>query len=110
MTEKMSDKSEYENEGTQVSGRFFMFLMLGFAIVIIGIILVVGASFLGGGSASVGVVIFIGPFPIMVGAGPDAVWPILIGIAISVVMVLALVLMSRRNRGESSDRLSIALR
>ncbi len=97
MAEKMRDKSEDEDEEIQVSSRFFMFLMLGFAVVIIGIILVMASSLLGGGSASVGGVIFIGPFPIVIGAGPDAVWLIAISIAISVLMILSFVLMRRRN-------------
>ena len=104
MAEKLRDKSEDEDEEIQVSSRLFMFLMLGFAVVIIGIILVMAASLLGGGSASVGGVIFIGPFPIVLGAGPDAAWLIAISIAISVVMILAFVLMRRRNHGQSSDQ------
>ena len=95
----MRDKSEDEDKGIQVSSRFFMFLMLGFVVVIIGIILVMAASLLGGGSASVGGIIFIGPFPIVIGAGPDAVWLSAISTAISVVMILAFVLMRRRNHG-----------
>ena len=102
MAEKLRDKSE--DDGIQVSSRFFMFLMLGFVVVIIGIILVMIASLFGGGSTSVGGVIFIGPFPIVIGAGPDAVWLIAISIAISIVMVLAFVLMRRRNYGQSSDQ------
>ena len=93
MAEKLRDKSEDEDEEIQVSSRLFMFLMLGFAVVIIGIILVMASSLLGGGSASVGGVIFIGPFPIVIGAGPDAVWLIAISIAISVLMILSFVLM-----------------
>ena len=99
MAEKIRDKSEDEDEEIQVSSRLFMFLMLGFVVVIIGIILVMAASLLGGGSASVGGIIFIGPFPIVIGAGPDAVWLIAISTAISVVMILAFVLMRRRNHG-----------
>ena len=99
MAEKMSEKSEGSDEGIQVFSKFFMLSMLGFAVVIIGIILVMAASLLGGSSASVGGVIFIGPFPIMFGAGPNGAWLIGISIVISVVMILAFVLMRRRNHG-----------
>ena len=97
MTEKTDEKSENGEEGIQVSSRFFMLLMLGFAVVIVGIILVIVASLLGGGSASVGGVIFIGPFPIVFGAGPDAAWLITISIVISIVMIVVFALMRRRN-------------
>src|SRR3972149_11757639 len=97
MTEKTNEKSENGEEGIQVSSRFFMLLMLSFAVVIVGIILVIVASLLGGGSASVGGVIFIGPFPIVFGAGPDAAWLITISIVISVAMIVVFVLMRKRN-------------
>ncbi len=97
MAEKPNDESENEEEGIEVSSRFFMLLMVGFAIVVVGIILVVVASLFGGGSASVGGVIFIGPFPIVFGAGPDAAWLITISIVISIVMIAVFVLMRRRN-------------
>jgi uncharacterized membrane protein len=97
MAEKTNDKSENDEEGIEVSSRFFMLLMLGFAVVIVGIILVTVASLLGGGSASVGGVIFIGPFPLVFGAGPDAAWLITISIVISVAMIIIFALVRRRN-------------
>jgi uncharacterized membrane protein len=97
MAKKTDDNSENGEEGIEVSSRFFMLLILGFAVVIVGVILVIIASLLGGGSASVGGVIFIGPFPIVFGAGPDAAWLITISIVISIVMIVVFVLMRRRN-------------
>jgi uncharacterized membrane protein len=97
MAEKTNDKSENGEEGIQVPSRFFMLLMLGFAVVIVGIILVTVASLLGGGSGSVGGVIFIGPFPIVFGAVPDAAWLITVSMAIFIVMIVIFVLMRRRN-------------
>ena len=69
----------------------------GFAIIIVGIILVVLASVLGTGSGSVGGVIFIGPFPIVFGAGPDAIWLILISLTIAVLMLILFFVWRRRN-------------
>jgi len=69
----------------------------GFAIIIVGIILVVLASVLGTGSGSVGGVIFIGPFPIVFGAGPDAIWLILISLTIAVLMLVLFFVWRRRN-------------
>jgi uncharacterized membrane protein len=67
-------------------------LMLGFLMAFVGImILMVATAFYGQGSASFGVVVFIGPIPIVVGAGPQATWIVLFAIilaALSVIMYL----------------------
>ena len=96
MTDEINENAENQDEGMEVSNRIITLLMFGFAIVIMGVLLIVVASLLGGGSASVGGIIFIGPFPIVFGAGPDAVWMIAISIVISVVMIVVFVLMRRR--------------
>jgi O-antigen/teichoic acid export membrane protein len=82
MAEKMNQKSEDVDDGIQVSSRLSLLFLLGFAVVIIGIILVLVASLLG---------------------GPDAAWLITISIAISAVMILAFVFMRRKNYRQSSD-------
>lgn len=70
---------------------------MGLAVVIAGIILVIVASAFGSGSASVGGVIFIGPFPIVFGVGPDATWLIALSIIIAVLMFVLFLVMRRRN-------------
>ncbi len=92
------DKKEPEaDEGIEVSSRLLMVLFIGFAVIIIGIILVAIASFLAGGSSSIGGVIFIGPFPIVFGAGPNAAWLITVGIIIAIVMLVLLFLFRRKS-------------
>jgi uncharacterized membrane protein len=84
-----------KEEGVAVSSRLFTFLLLGLALVFIGVAVIVVASIaLGGGS--VGGVIFIGPIPIVFGAGPDAAWLILISVVISVISIVLFLVMSRR--------------
>ena len=85
-----------EDVGIEVSSRFFGFLILGVALIFIGIAVLVVASSVLGGSRSVGVVIFIGPFPIVFGEGPDAAWLILIGIIIVVLSIVLFLIMNRR--------------
>ena len=85
-----------EDEGIEVSSRLFGFLILGVALIFIGIAVLVVASSVLGGSGSVGVVIFIGPFPIVFGKGPDAIWLILIGIIIAVLSIVLFLIMNRR--------------
>jgi uncharacterized membrane protein len=66
------ESRETVEEGIAVSGRLFLFLILGFALVFIGVAVILIATVLyAGSSANVGAVIFIGPFPIVIGAGPD---------------------------------------
>ncbi len=91
-----SEEPERKDDGVEVSGRFIAVLMIGFAILIAGFALIIISSLAGGGSANVGGVIFIGPFPIVFGAGPDAIWLVLISLVISVVMIVIFVLMRRK--------------
>ena len=84
----MLSEQENEDEGIAVSSRLFGFLILGIALVFVGIVVLVVASLVLGSSGSVGVVIFIGPFPIVFGSGPNAGWLILIGIILAVLSIV----------------------
>jgi uncharacterized membrane protein len=80
--------------------KFFLFLILGFVLVFVGIIVILVATVLhGGGSANFGGVIFIGPFPIVIGAGPEATLMILFGIILAILSVIMFLVMSRRIKG-----------
>ncbi len=76
--------------------RLFGFLILGIALVFIGIVVLVVVSLVLGSSGSVGVVVFIGPFPIVFGAGPSVGWLILIGIILAVLSIVFFWVMNRR--------------
>ena len=93
------ENQEIVEEGITVSSRFFLLLILGFAIVIVGIILILIAAVLySGGSANAGAVIFIGPFPIVIGAGPDVTWIVLFSIILAVLSVVMFLVMNRKIR------------
>ena len=87
---------ESEDEGSEVFGRFFNFLIFGIALIFVGIVILVVVSLFSGGSGSSGIVIFIGPFPIVFGIGPDAVWLILIGIIITVLTLIFVLITYRK--------------
>jgi uncharacterized membrane protein len=89
---------EEEDEGIPVSSRLFGILFLGIALVFIGVVVLVAASLVSGGSTSTGVVILIGPVPIVLGSGPNAIWLILIGVIISILSVVVYWVMNRRMR------------
>jgi uncharacterized membrane protein len=89
---------EETEEGVGVSGRLLGFLLLGIALVFVGIAVLVVASLVLGGSGSVGGIILIGPIPIIFGAGPDALWLIAISIILTVVSVVLFLIMNRGSR------------
>ena len=90
-----------KDEGIGISNRLLGFLLLGIALVLVGIaVLVVASLFLGGGS--VGGVILIGPIPIVLGAGPDAGLLIAISIILTLISIILFLIMNRRVKKFSS--------
>jgi uncharacterized membrane protein len=87
------DESE---EGIPISSRLFWLLILGIVLVFVGVIVLVVIASIFSGSSSAGVVVFIGPFPIVFGSGPKATWLILIGIILSVISLVLFFVMNRR--------------
>ena len=85
------------DEGASVSGRFFLLLFLGFVLVVVVVVVVlVAAVHSGGDSVSGGAVIFIGPFPIVIGAGPDATLLVLVGVVLAVLSVIVFFVLRRK--------------
>jgi uncharacterized membrane protein len=73
-------------EETLMSALPFKLFFLGFFLMFAGIvILIVAAAFQGGASASGGLVIFIGPVPIILGAGPHASLALLLAVILTIV-------------------------
>ena len=99
MTENadMNENSQ-EPENTQKSGMLPLLLIAGLTLIFAGIIAVIAATALGsaGTSASGGIIIFIGPFPLVFGAGPDAPWLILIGVILAIISFVSFILLRRR--------------
>jgi uncharacterized membrane protein len=87
---------EIEDEGIEIPSRLFSLLILGIALVLIGIVVLVIVPMVLGSSGSVGVVILIGPIPIVFGSGPNASWLILIGIILAFVGIVLFLVMNRR--------------
>jgi len=92
----MSREQETEDEGITVSSGVFGFLVLGIALVLIGILVLVVVSLFFSSSRSGGVVVFIGPFPIVFGSGPNSDWLILIGVILAVLSIVLFLIMKRR--------------
>jgi uncharacterized membrane protein len=93
----LSDE-ETDVESIGVSGRLLGLLFLGIALVFSGVVVLVIASLVLGGSGSVGGVILLGPIPIVFGIGPDAGWLIIVGIIFTVMSIILFLLMNRRTK------------
>lgn len=89
---------EAGQQGVSLSDRFFLLLVLGFLMVVVGVIFLLVAAVLYDSSVSGSAIIFIGPFPIVIGAGPEAEWLILVGIVLAVLSVIIFFVMNRKMR------------
>ena len=94
----MLSDEEAEDEGIGLSGRLLGFLLLGIALVFVGIAVIVVVSVVSGGSESVGGIILVGPIPIIFGAGPDASWLIVISLILTAVSIILFLILNRRQK------------
>ncbi len=97
MIETTNQAEQTEEGETIVSNRLFRILIIGFSLIFVGII-ILALALVQIGSGSFGGVIFIGPIPIVFGAGPEANWLIIISIIISAVMVIGFIIFNKRSR------------
>jgi len=61
--------------------------LLGFLLIFIGMILMIVVAVLSGSSAF-GAVVFIGPIPIVLGAGPHSIWAMALAVALTILGVV----------------------
>lgn len=82
--------------------RLFVLMAFGFAATISGmVILTIATVFSSSSPTSSGIVIFIGPFPIVFGSGPEAGWLIVISILLTALGV-AIFYFMRTNRNRTT--------
>jgi uncharacterized membrane protein len=99
MGSSAEENCEIVEERVIVSRWFFSLLILGFVLVVVGVaFILVATAFYGSGSASGGVVIFVGPFPIVIGAGPDITWIVLFSTVLTVLSIVMFFVMNRKIR------------
>lgn len=89
--------SECANNVPSTFQKSLILFMIGFFTIFAGIIILVVAAVLSDGSANFGAVIFIGPFPIVVGAGPEARWMVLFAIILTILSIIMFLIL----RGET---------
>jgi uncharacterized membrane protein len=91
--------TEHKNEeNTQIRSfeAFLILFFIGFFIILVGVLFLVAAIMLSGGTASIGGVVFIGPIPIVFGAGPEAQWLILFAIILGVLSIIMFFILRKK--------------
>lgn len=86
--------AKYANKSS-IFQKFLILFIVGFFIIFVGIIILMVAAVLSGDSVNFGVLIFIGPFPIVVGAGPEATWMVLFAIILAVLGIIMFLILRR---------------
>ena len=77
------------NKEQKMFQKFIILFIIGSFMIFVGVILLMVAAVLyGKNSVNFGGIIFIGPFPIVVGAGPEATWMVLFAIVLAVLSVI----------------------
>jgi len=88
--------SKHINKERSIPQKFLILFILGFFIIFLGIIILMVAALLyGKGAVNFGAIIFIGPIPIIVGAGPEATWMILFAIILAVLSIIMFLIIRR---------------
>jgi uncharacterized membrane protein len=89
--------SNCTNNDSSKPQKSLILFIIGILIISAGIIiLMVAVVFYGESSANIGAIIFIGPIPIVVGAGPEATWMVLFGIILAVLSAILFLLLRRK--------------
>lgn len=73
----------------------FKLFLLSFLLILIGTIFILIASVLPG-KFSIGAIIFLGPIPIILGAGPHLIWVIILAFALTVLGVIMFITLRKR--------------
>lgn len=88
---------EIKNSELRLNRRLPALFLLGFFIMLAGfLVLIIVAALSGNSSVSFGGVVFIGPFPIVFGAGPDALTIIVLSITLAVLSIVTFIIMRKR--------------
>jgi len=90
--------SKRANDEHSIFQKFFLLFLIGFFTIFVGIIILMVAAVLSDGSANFGAFIFIGPFPIVVGAGPEVPLMVLFVIILAVLSIIMFLVLRRERK------------
>lgn len=83
------------NGESNVFRKFLILFIIGFFIIFTGIMILMVAAVFSGDSVNFGALIFIGPFPIVVGVGPEAALMVLFAIILAVFGIIMFLMLRR---------------
>jgi len=92
------EKQEYAQRDFEDSSAFPLFMkvfLAGFFLIFLGTILLMIAGLIGGISQSFGLVVFIGPIPIILGAGEYSLLAVLLAIILTIIGIVLFVILRR---------------
>jgi len=94
---KQQDYAEYGSEVPFTSLPPIMKLFLaGFVLIFLGMVVLLIAGLLGWSSQSFGLVVFVGPIPIILGAGKYSLLAILFAVILTIIGVFLFIILRRR--------------
>ena len=94
-------KFGYKNEKSGLFRKSLMLFILGFFIIFVGVTVLIVATVLLDNLQSFGVLIFIGPFPIVVGIGPETSWMALLVVVLTILSIIVFVMSCRKMKGDA---------
>jgi len=84
--------------------------VVGFLLAFVGIIfLIIAAALQGNSSVSGGLIIFVGPIPIVLGAGPYAFFAILLAVILTIIGFIMFFLLRKQSSEKWSSRFGFGL-
>jgi len=93
----MTIEATAESAQDKTPQKLLALFILGFSVIVLGLILITVVAVISqGGSTTFGGIIFIGPIPIVFGAGPGAQWLILFAIVLAALSVIMFLMLRRR--------------
>lgn len=95
----MYTQAEQEEKASAISVAAAWLLASGFIIMLTGIIILILASVLQGNMSISGGIVFIGPIPVIFGAGPDAFLAILLAAVLTVIGFIVFFLLRKKSYG-----------
>jgi len=89
---------EYESEAQLISFPLFMKVFLaGFILIFIGMLILMIAGLMGGISQSFGLVVFVGPIPIILGSGKYSLLAILLALILTVLGIIMFIFLRKQH-------------